>query len=557
MSPKTTLPPGKELPLPQNDIGSYALPEGDTQTGEAANGKIGRQETGDRQHDADERDVSTPEEDQKSLGNRLKKWWLIPLAGVVVAVGGLSYIRIRDKNAPPPPVEAAAAVSVQTATAETAPIRAWTSSEGLIQAVRFKHLAFDVAGDVTYIASKNGRTLRAGDTVAAGELLAQIDDRTLQADINQARAALAEARQRQATAGADVASAQAQVTQARSQVNQALAQLNQAESARSLAQTDFQRYQTLYEQGALSATERDSRRNNAQDTASQVVAAQSQVTAARSQVDTAQAQVTAARGQQQALSSQVETAQARLEQAQIALEDTQLYAPFDGVVAYMNLRENEYYTPQSVSSQLGQDYGEILDRIPVVVVDPSQYEVVADFAAYRGEQVEPGQTALVTADRLGNRGDNSGEILLSSADARGQVSAVNPAVNPGERSIEVTALLTSNRESLKHGQNVTTWIAIASDPSATVVPLNAVTYRDQQPYVFVVNPENNKVEQRPVDVGIEGLSERQIVSGVTAGEQVVVSGQNRLVDGATVQIAQSGFTDRNETNRETISEADS
>ncbi len=545
MSPKTIIPPDhKSLPL-KGDMGSYTLSQNDIETG---NAEVGTQKVADESDSADNAAVA---KDHKSIGDRLKKWWLLPILGVVVAVGGLSYVRIRDKNAPPPPVAAAAAVSVQTATAKTAPIRAWTSSEGLIQAVRFKHLAFDTAGDVTYIAAKDGRTLRAGDSVSAGQLLAQIDDRNLQADINQAKAALAEAQQRQATAGADVVSAQAQVTQARSQVDQAIAQLNQAESARSLAQANLQRYQTLYEQGALAATERDTRRNSAQDTASQVTAAQSQVAAARAQVETAQAQVTAARGQQQALISQVDTAQARLEQAQIALEDTRLYAPFDGIVAYMNLRENEYYTPQSVSSQLGQDYGKILDRIPIVVVDPSQYEVVAGFAAYQGDQVESGQTALVTQDPSGTRGDN----LLANADARGQVTAVNPAVNPSDRSIEVTARLTSSSKSLKHGQNVTTWIATAEAPTAIVVPLNAVTYRDQQPYVFVVNPENNKVEQRQVDVGIEGLSERQIISGVSAGESVVVSGQDRLVDGATVQIAQDRFTTRNKVNTEARTKA--
>ena len=127
-----------------------------------------------------------------------------------------------------------------------------------------------------------------------------------------------------------------------------------------------------------------------------------------------------------------------------------------------------------------------------------------------------------------------------------QVIAVNPAVNPGERSIEVTSRITSNRTSLKHGQNVTTWVATDEASAATVVPLNAVVYRDQQPYVFVVDSASNKVEQRPVEVGIEGLSERQIISGVAEGEMVVVAGQNRLVDGASVQIARNRFTDTTE-----------
>ncbi len=482
---------------------------------------------------------SEQDHESKSVGDRLKKkWWLVPALGLAIAVGGLSYIRIRDNNAPPPAVEEAAAVSVRTAITQQAPIQAWTSSEGTVQAERFKHLAFDTAGDVTFIANRNGRTLRAGDTVQQGELLAQIDDRTLQADINQARAAVAEARQRRAAAGADVASAQSQVAQARSQVDQAQAQLDQARSAQTLAQTDFQRYQTLYSQGALAATELDSRRNAVQDTSAQVAAAQSQVSAARAQVDTAQAGVLAAQQQQQALDSQIETARARLTQAEVALEDTRLYAPFNGIVAYMNLRENEYYTPQSVSSQLGQDYSAILDRVPIVVVDPSQYEVVADFAAYQGERVEPGQTALVTSDRSNSRGDD----LLSRADARGQVFAVNPAVDPGGRSIEVTAQITQNGDALKHGQNVTMWVAVAEESEATVVPLNAVVYREQTPYIFVVDAESNTVEQRRVELGVEGLTTREIVSGVAVGEQVITAGQNRLVEGATVQIAQ-GQTD--------------
>lgn len=462
-------------------------------------------------------------------------WWLLLVAAAILGIGGVAVYRLRTSAGQTPTVSETQLLSVRTAAAQQGPVRDWASSEGTVRAIRFKHLAFDVAGDVTYITQRNGRTLRAGDRVEAGELLAQIDDRTLQADINQARAAVAEARQRQAAAGADVAQAQTQVAQARSQVDQALAQLNQAQSARNLAQTNFQRYQTLYSEGAISAAELDSRRNTLEDATAQVQAARSQVETARSQVETAQAQVQAAQDQRQALSAQIETAQARLSQAQVALEDTRLYAPFDGVVAYMNIRENEYYTPQAVSSQLGQDYQAILDRVPIVVVDPSQYEVVADFASAQGEQVEPGQTSLVASNQSETIGERS-DSLLQRADARGQVFAVNPAVSPGGRSIEVTTQITEGGDSLKHGESVTLWVAIAADTDAVTVPLNAVVYREQEPYVFVVNPDDGSVEQRPVELGIEGLNQRQIRSGVAAGEQVVIAGQNRLVDGASVQV---------------------
>ena len=61
----------------------------------------------------------------------------------------------------------------------------------------------------------------------------------------------------------------------------------------------------------------------------------------------------------------------------------------------------------------------------------------------------------------------------------------------------------------------------------------------RNPYVFVANPDTEKVEQRQVKLGIEGLDRREIIEGVSPGELLVTEGQNRLVDGATVKVMQS------------------
>lgn len=472
-------------------------------------------------------------------------WWLIP-AVLVVAVGGLATVRILGNRDQSVEASSPAPLTVSSAITQLSAIKAWTSSEGIVEAVRFKYLTFDVAGDVTYLASRDGRNLREGDAVVAGELLAQIDDRSLQADVNQAQAAVNEAMRQRGAAAASVAQAESQVAQARAQVAQAQAQRSQAESARRLAQTESRRYRQLFSEGAISASELDNRLGTLQDSTAQVQAAQAQVSAAQAQVNTAQAQVVSAQEQLRAAESQIETAQARLEQAQVALEGTRLYAPFDGIVAYLNIRENENYVPQANQNDL--------DEVPIVVVDPSQYEVIADFAAYRGERVMSGQTALVQDAQMNaamaaqpaqqSSGQDSGQAsdLSFRADARGEVYSVNPAVSPGGRSIEVTARINSGGANLRHGENVTLWVAVAEAEDAVTVPLNAVVYREQQPYIFVINEETNQVEQRAVEIGIEGLNERQILEGVTAGEQVVTAGQNRLVDGASVQIAQTdGF----------------
>ena len=478
-------------------------------------------------------------------------WWLIPVLGLVLAVGGVSVMRIRDKNSEQAAVTKTAPLNVRTVAAQQSPIRNWVSSEGTVRAVRFKHLAFDVDGEVTYIADRDGRNLREGDRVTKGELLAQIDDRELQADVNKAQAAITEAIEQKAATAAEVAQAQSQVAQARAQVGQMQAQLNQAEAARNLAQSELNRYQQIFNEGAISASDIDFRRNDLLNAEAQVQSVEAQVISAQAQIDTAQAQVKAARDRLRASDSRIATAQAQLSQAQVALEGTKLFAPFDGIVAYKNIRENEYYSTQSVSSQLS-NYQGLLDRVPIVVIDPSQFEVTADLSASVGEQVRSGQTTVVAPDD-DVRADLSKD-LVDSAQIKGKVFAVNPAVTPGGRAIQVTSrmtggnapgqgaystpVLTIGTNKLLHGSNVTLWIAVAQKDDAVVVPLNAVVFRDRLPYVFVANSDTGKVEQRQVKLGIEGLNQREILEGVSPGELLVTEGQNRLVNDAPVNIMQ-------------------
>lgn len=501
------------------------------------------------------KDIEQTPEDSESDNktNLFQKYWWLALLGVLFVGGVAVWQPWSNKSEETITETEPVRLSVRTTQAQREAIRAWISSEGDVQAVEYKHLAFEVEGDVTYIADRNGRELREGDRVTAGELLASVDERELLADVSQAQAAIAEARQNRAAAQAQVAQAQAQVQQARSQVQQVQAQVNKAQTSRNLAQTNLERYRLLVEEGAISESEFDSRVSTLQDAGADVTAAQAEVAAAQSQVISAQSQVQAAQEQYKATESAITTAQARLTQAEVALEGARLYAPFDGIVAYLNINEGEYYSPQIVTSQLGGDYQGILNRIPMVIIDPSQYEVIVDLAGSNANRVEEGQPALIASEgnieqSVNTPNDNSQafsgrnsekfsqEILVDNARARGEVFAVNPAISPGGRAIEATVRLQpETTENIKHGERVLTWIAVDREPQAVVVPLNAVVYRDQTPYVFVVNSEGI-IEQRSVQLGIRGITQQQILSGVEPEESVVTQGQNRLVDGAEVRI---------------------
>ena len=167
-------------------------------------------------------DMDTAEPSNSDERSRWKfSWWMVPLVGVLLAFGGLSVYRLQNKSGEEVAVTERSPLTVRTVAAEEGDIQAWVSSEGTVQAVRFKHLAFDVDGDITYLMDRDGRSLRAGDSVSQGELLASIDDRTLQADVIQAESAVNEARRQRGAAAASVAQAEAQVASARAQVAQA------------------------------------------------------------------------------------------------------------------------------------------------------------------------------------------------------------------------------------------------------------------------------------------------------------------------------------------------
>ena len=134
-------------------------------------------------------DSEKVERDSKSdrQSNWFKQYWWLALLGVLL-VGGVAVWQPWSNTSEETPTETETVkLSVRTTKAKIAPIRAWVSSEGNVQAVSYKHLAFEVEGDVTYIADRNGRELREGDRVSEGELLATVDERELLADVSPRR----------------------------------------------------------------------------------------------------------------------------------------------------------------------------------------------------------------------------------------------------------------------------------------------------------------------------------------------------------------------------------
>jgi RND family efflux transporter MFP subunit len=427
--------------------------------------------------------------------------------------------------------------------------------------------------------------------------LAQIQSRVQQAQVGVQQA---EAKVEQAQA--NVAQTQARQGQTLANLARANANLQKAQADRDLAIKEQERRLTLYQEGVISQSDLDiytNRRQNAesglnavqnevkaaeqevQAANSQIIAAQKEVEAAKSQVSAAlqdvevaksqvtageqeiavaqsqvtvaHSQISAAESQVQAVAGQVQSAQAQIyaadagiasaqtqvTRADVNLEDSAIYAPFDGVLAYLNITEGDYWSPQRL--QPSGEYENIVERVPMIVIDPGEFEVNVELPAFEGDRVRPGQRVYIVLDEdmsAASAGQMTSDELTKLARSAGQVFSVSPSVTPGGRAMSVTMRINQGSENLRHGSRVSAWIAVEENPNATTAPFEAFVFRDRQPHVFVVNPETGRVEQRKITLGIEGISTREIVEGVNPGELLVTEGSNRLVDGAPVEIVE-------------------
>lgn len=174
--------------------------------------------------------------------------------------------------------------------------------------------------------------IKEGDQVQKGEVIAYIDQRDLLAQKAQAEANIKalEAQVRQSGVVTDL-----QDSTSKSQVDTASAGLDSAQSNLELAEKNFNRYQELYDQGAVSKSVFDSYKTKyevAQSAYSQAQAGVSSAHAGLLQTDANEAATDAAQ-------KKLEAAQAQLQQIEVSLDETEIKAPFDGVITAKYVEE--------------------------------------------------------------------------------------------------------------------------------------------------------------------------------------------------------------------------
>lgn len=152
------------------------------------------------------------------------------------------------------------------------------------------------------------------------------------------------------------------------------------------------------------------------------------------------------------------------------------------------------------------------------------------------------QTRLMELRDAMARGPVKIEVASGSHKLSGTVDFIENTIDTTTGTVAVNANVPNAEELLWPGAFVTVKVILDSTSPSVVVSSNAVQLGQSGSYVFVV--EDKTAKMRPVTVSRSAGAEVIITTGLKDGEQVVVDGQLRLVDGATVVVKSAAAGDQ-------------
>lgn len=193
--------------------------------------------------------------------------------------------------------------------------------------------------------------------------------------------------------------------------------------------------------------------------------------------------------------------------ARVRVDKSEIRAPFDGIITRRWIKQGQ-----------------------LLAANDAVFDI-ANFADLRAELRVPerdavaiaaGQTVDFTVDALGNR------------HFEGKVERVAPVVDRDSGTVKVTVRVDNRDRSLRPGLFTRMDIAFLHLANAVLMPKAAVLGSRGAEAVYVI--EDGKAHRQPIRTGYDSGSRVQVIEGLAAGTEVVVTGQASLNDGALVEV---------------------
>lgn len=193
---------------------------------------------------------------------------------------------------------------------------------------------------------------------------------------------------------------------------------------------------------------------------------------------------------------------------------------------YANLEENtKLISPiNGLVSERGYDNGDMYSGKPILtLVQINPVRIKANLSEEYYPRMRKGLPASIRLD------------LLPEKTFNGNVDIIAPTIHTGTRTFMVEVNVANAHQVLRPGMFARVNFNFGK-ASQILVPDMAIVRQmgTNQKYIYVL--KGDRVEYREINLG-RRMGDRYIVlSGIAAGEKVVVSGQTRLLDGAQVKV---------------------
>ena len=219
--------------------------------------------------------------------------------------------------------------------------------------------------------------------------------------------------------------------------------------------------------------------------------------------------------------AQIEVSEASIGVARANLENTFIRAPFDGTVLRKDAEVGEVVAP--VATGGGLTRGAV-----VTMADLETLEVEVDVNEAYISQIGGGQETRIILDAYSDV-SFAGEVRQIVPTADRQRATVQVKVRILEKDPRILTEMGARVEFIESQ-------AAQADPSTSriVVPAEAVRNEGGQSIVWIVR--EGRVSRTPVDAGPVSGGRRTVRSGLTGGEQVVITSEGDLEDGVFVII---------------------
>jgi len=219
--------------------------------------------------------------------------------------------------------------------------------------------------------------------------------------------------------------------------------------------------------------------------------------------------------------AQIAMAKANLNRSLLDLGYTTIKAPINGRIG------RTAYTRGNLVGPTSKPLARIVQMDPIrVVYSISDNNLAAIQTALNDAAEGQRHFALVPRLRLAN-----GTIL----DTKGRIDFVDNEMDPSTGTIAIRAEFDNSKNLLIPGQYVNVLVTLTQPKPRPIVPQAAVLVNQQGHYVLVVDSEN-VADVRQITIGQAVGVMWAVESGLTAGEQVIVEGIQKVQPGEPVQI---------------------